>query len=117
MAIKIPKFDFNSTAFSHTFIERKARRGIDTFLNGIGLENIKYAVENGVKLMDMLPPEVLQKYSQTSIPHDIAEKFPDDEIYHWIPPTWRAYFENLTGGKEWVMSQLSFLRRFLVNSS
>jgi len=108
---------FQTGPFIHTYVGRKARRSLKDFLDMIGQERLLWAIANDRQLVSFFPPEQVNSVAiQYPIPKEYLKEFPEEEIYGWIPPEYKAFFESHTNGKKWAMSQIDFLRNLIITT-
>ncbi len=111
MALKLPKIKFNSSAFGHTYVGRKAGRWLKTQFDGLGRDRIIFIVQNNLALIDLLPAEMKVHYRTLGQQYrELLPNFSDEEVYSWIPDYWREVIEAIDGGKEWGLRQVAIIR-------
>jgi hypothetical protein len=104
-------FKFDGTAFSHAFIGIKARRWIGAFFEGVGGEEIVYAIQNNKNLLDYIPPAQKAEWvSQAQQFVSMFAQFTDEEVYRWIPANWAALIKSVPGGNDWALNQIKAIR-------
>jgi len=109
---------FNPRAFAHSYVGRKVKRFLKKLFDGIGGDNLVYAIQNNRDLISYIPPEKLYKY-RMNLPisrRDIGE-FSDKEIYSWLPDEYKGIIESQPKGKQWALSQIKSLKKRLSLSS
>lgn len=111
--MKLPHFNFNASAFGHTFVGRRARRWLQTQFDGLGKRVVISAVQGNKIFLDYVPAEMKAHYKRLA--REYKEMFPsftDEEVYSWIPPYWQEVIESEDGGREWGLRQVASLRAF-----
>ncbi len=115
MGIKFPKVKFNSSAFGHTFVGRRAGRWIEATFDGLGKERIIFIVKNNQQLLDLTPLEIKIHYKKQAEQYgELIPRFTDEEVYNWIPVYWREVIESVEGGLDWGMRQVQSIRQYLL---
>ena len=117
MAIKFPKIKFNTNAFGHTFVGRKAGRWLQSTFDGLGKDRIVYIVQNNLVLIDLLPAELKVHYRKVGQQYrEMFPRFTDEEVYSWIPDSWQEIIESIDGGKEWGLRQVAIIRDIIMTA-
>ena len=111
MAIKLPKIKFDSSAFGHTYVGRKAKRWLQSTFDGIGRDRLIFIIQDNLALIDLIPAEMKGHYRTLGRQYsELLPNFSDEEVYSWIPDNWREVIEAIDGGKEWGLRQVAIIR-------
>lgn len=106
---------FSGGPFIHTWASRKGTRLLKEVLDKLGHERIGWAIASNRSFLSLISPENVKKTALNySLPKEYLQEFPDEEVYGWIPPEYRSFIEEQTGGKQWAMEQIGFIRKIIV---
>lgn len=109
--------DFKPDRFIHKLAAGRSTRKIKGLLDPLGHERIAWMIQNNHDLVEFYPPEMVKGIAkQNPVPREYLEEFSDDEVYSWIPGEYRQFMEQMPGGREWAMRQVSILRNMVVTA-
>lgn len=109
---------FDGRAFAHAYVGRKVGRLIEKLFDGIGMENLIYAIQENRDLLSYVTPEVLYQYKGIlSVSQQDMGEFKDSEVYSWIPYDYKAIIETQPSGKKWAISQIKAIKKQLLATS
>ena len=113
MPPKFPHIKFNSGAFGHTFVGRRAGRWLQEQLDGIGKPAVIFMIKNNRSPLEFLPAKMKIHYRNLAQEYrELFPRFTDEEVYNWIPDYWREIIESTDSGKQWGLRQVAIIRDF-----
>lgn len=113
--MKLP-ITLDGFGFAKSFASRKAKRHVEKLFGGIGLENIKWVVQNDKDLALFIPPEQLAQYRQgVYLAEGWLKIFTEADLLSWVPLDYFTVINSLPNGPKWITRQLRFIRNFISN--
>jgi hypothetical protein len=107
--------NFNGGVFFSELVGKKTGRFIGAFLNGIGADNLKKFVSEGIDLTDVFDEEAKANFKMMAMPYaKIISTLAPEVAYQWLPPEYLGFFKSLPNGKAWAIKQLGIIKDFLI---